>query len=77
MLTPANKLIFFAQESVTDNWLVSKSSGSDNRTKFEFETFSLSSSLKLYAEVMNDDGQDAAVLHIEKKHNLLNTVKLS
>jgi len=31
----------------------------------------------LYAEVMNDDGQDAAVHHIEKKPNLLNTVKLA
>jgi len=56
---------------------VSKSYGSDNRTAFKFETFSLSSSLKLYAEVMNDDGQDAAVQFIEKKPNLLNTVKLS
>jgi hypothetical protein len=31
----------------------------------------------LYAEVINDDGQDAAVRHIEKKPNLLNKVKLS
>jgi hypothetical protein len=31
----------------------------------------------LYAELMNDDGQDAAVHHIEKKPNLLNTGKLS
>jgi len=31
----------------------------------------------LYAKVMNDDGQDAAVHHIEKKPNLLNTVKFS
>jgi hypothetical protein len=30
----------------------------------------------LYAQVMNDDGQDAAVHHIEKKPNLLNRVKL-
>ena len=77
MLTQANKLFFFPQESVTDNWLFFKSYSSDNRTTFEFKMFSSSCSLMLYAEVLNDDGQHAAVHHIEKEPNLLNRVKLS
>jgi len=77
VLTLANKLIFFPQESVTDHWSISKYYGSDNRTTFKYEMFSSSCSLMLYAEVMNDDGQDAAVHHIEKKLNLLNRVKLA
>ena len=75
MLTPV-KLIFLPQESVTVNCLVSKSYGSDIRLTFKFEIFSSSCSLMQYVEVMNGDGQDAAVHHIEKKPNLLNTVKL-
>jgi len=67
VLTLANKLLFSPQESVTDNWLVY---GSDNKTTFKFETFSSSCSPALYAEVMNDDGQDAALHHTENKPNL-------
>jgi len=77
VLTPANKLMFLSHESVTDHWSITKSYGSDNRTTFNYEMFSSSCSLMLYAEVMNDDGQDAAVQHIEKKPTLLNTVKLT
>jgi hypothetical protein len=39
--------------------------------------FSSTCSPVLYAEVMNDDGWDAVVHHIENKPNLLNRVKLS
>ena len=72
----SKQITFIPQETVTDNWLVSVL-WFRQQDHLQIRNVLLSCSLMLYEEMMNDDGQDVAEHHIEKKLNLLNRVKLS
>ena len=72
----SKQITFIPQEPVTDTWLISVL-GFRQQDHLQIRNVLLSCSLMLYEEMMNDDGQDVAVHHIEKKLNLLNRVKLS